>query len=222
MQCPHCNTAFHEAWTEYTLMGKNAETSQWDIEYLNCPECHRLVARLKGWQEVDNTRAVDRQILIHPKSAIRPIPTEVTEPFRKDFEEACAVSELSPKASAALSRRLLQLIIRDKAEIKARSLEKEIEALVASNTLPIDLAEDLDALRNVGNIASHPMTNEHSGEIVDVEPHEAVWLLDIIEELLDFYFVRPALRAKKRDSVHSKLVGAGKPGLRSDAEADPS
>jgi len=43
------------------------------------------------------------------------------------------------------------------------------------HTLPGHLAEDLDAIRNVGNFAAHPMKSTHTGDIVEVEPQEAEW-----------------------------------------------
>lgn len=50
------------------------------------------------------------------------------------------------------------------------------------------------AIRMIGNFAAHPMTSTNTGEVVDVEPGEAEFLLSVLEELLDYYFVRPARR----------------------------
>jgi hypothetical protein len=63
----------------------------------------------------------------------------------------------SPKASAALSRRCLQHIIREKAKITRKDLAQEIQALIDSATLPSYLAESVDAVRNLGNFAAHPI-----------------------------------------------------------------
>ena len=48
----------------------------------------------------------------------------------------------------------------------------------------------LDAVRNIGNFAAHPIKSLGSGEIMDVEPGEAEWSLAVLKELFGFYFVR--------------------------------
>ena len=120
----------------------------------------------------------------------------------------------SPKASAALSRRTLQLLLRDVAAVKPSDLSKEIDEVLASNALPSHLAKAIDAVRQLGNFAAHPIKSTNTGEIVDVEPGEAEWLLDVIEGLFDFYFVQPALLERKREELDKKLAEAGKPPMK--------
>ena len=55
-----------------------------------------------------------------------------------------------------------------------------------SGKLPSHLTGSLDAVRNIGNVAAHPTKSEASGEIIDVEPGEAEWNLDVLESLFDF------------------------------------
>jgi Domain of unknown function (DUF4145) len=86
-------------------------------------------------------------------------------------------------ASAALSRRCLQHLLREQANIKPADLANEIQQVLDSKTLPSYLAEALDALRNIGNFAAHLIKSKSTGEIVDVEPGEAEWLLDTLEGL---------------------------------------
>jgi len=57
------------------------------------------------------------------------------------------------------------------------------------------------------------MKDTTTGEIVDVEPHEAEWNLDVLESLFDFYYVQPALAKAKKDIINKKLVAAGRPPL---------
>ena len=122
----------------------------------------------------------------------------------------------SAKASAALGRRCLQNLLRDYVGIKTKSgnLADEIQEVIDSGKLPSDLTESIDAIRNVGNFAAHPMKCTQSGEILDVEPGEAEWTLDVLEELFDFYFVRPEQRRKKREALDLKLQAAGKPAMK--------
>ena len=68
-----------------------------------------------------------------------------------------------------------------------------------------DIADSLGAIRTVGNFVAHPIKNTSSGELVEVEPSEA---------LFDFFFVQPAKLAAKRKMLDHKLKRAGKPHLK--------
>ncbi len=120
---------------------------------------------------------------------------------------------VSPKASAALSRRSLQAVLRDQAHTKEKDLYDQIEEVIASNALPAHIADDLHAVRSIGNFATHPMKSTNTGEILEVEPGEAEWNLDVLELLFDFYFVGPASRKKRKEALNEKLTAAGKPPL---------
>ena len=47
-----------------------------------------------------------------------------------------------------------------------------------------------------------------------MEPSEAEWLLNILEQLFDFYFVQPARAKAKRDALNKKLQAVGKPAMK--------
>ena len=49
-----------------------------------------------------------------------------------------------------------------------------------------------------------------TGAVVDVEPGEAEWNLDVLESLFDFYFVEPTKTAKRKAELNKKLKEAGK------------
>ena len=118
--------------------------------------------------------------------------------------------DASPKASAALSRRCLQNLIRSTTGIKQGDLSTEIQQVLDSGKLPSQIAENIDAIRNIGNFAAHPTKSATTGEIVPVEPGEAEWNLDVLESLFDFYFVQPARAQAKRDALNKKLADANK------------
>ena len=188
-----------------------------------CSECDGLIVLGRWILNPDTPIAdVDSEFLIYPTGPRpRPLAPEVTGEYAQDFREASLVLDYSPKASAALSRRLVQHIIREKAGITRRNLDQEIDAVIEQGTLPSDLAHDLDVIRTTGNFAAHPIKSTSTGEVVDVEPGEAEALLDLVDELLDFYVVRPARRAVKRDAINVKLQDAGKPPLKEPPPAPP-
>jgi hypothetical protein len=76
--------------------------------------------------------------------------------------------------------------------------------------LPSYIVEAIDAVRNIGNFAAHPLKSQQSGEILPVEPAEAEWNLEVLEALFDFYCTQPAIARKKKESLNRKLQEAGK------------
>ena len=152
-----------------------------------------------------------RETIVRPRiSAREPLSPDVPDTIKKDYLEACLVLNDSPKASAALSRRCLQHLLREKAGIKRGNLADEIQQVLDAKILPPQLAEDIDGVRNVGNFAAHPEKSTKTGEIIDVEPGEAEWLLTTLEGLFDFFYVQPAAHQRRRDAVNAKLKEAGK------------
>ena len=216
MKCPHCRVEIHDNPIP-TPIGVDADGG-WILVRSDCPACHRMILRLQNGPPLYDTfkvftkiEEVSKDFLVRPKGSSRPpCPSEVPEEFAEDYIEACLVISDSPKASSALSRRCLQHILREIAKVKHANLADEIQQVIGSKTLPSHLVEVIDAVRNIGNFAAHPLKSEKSAEILPVEPVEAEWNLDVLEALFDFYFVQPAVVKKKRASLDEKLKEAGK------------
>lgn len=218
MRCPHCREHISPAW-EFVQCGSDPD-GLWGIRRYVCPNenCRRLVISLIEFNKPQSgqppTTAKSERFARPHQSAREPAPSDVPTDIAQDFKEACNVYSESPKASAALSRRCLQSILRSKAGIQPGDLNNEIQQVLDSHTLPSHLSESIDGIRAIGNFAAHPTKALSSGTIVDVEPGEADWNLDVLELLFDFYFVQPSLRQKKRDAINKKLQEAGKPPIK--------
>ncbi len=130
-----------------------------------------------------------------------------------DYEEAVAVLSKSKQASAALSRRCLQQVLVEKGGAKLKDLTTQIDEVLPK--LPHYLADNVDAVRQVGNFAAHPLKSKSTGEIVKVEQGEAEWLLEVLAELFEFYYVAPAAALAKREALNQKLQDLGKPPIKS-------
>lgn len=220
MQCPNCQVTIHPDFNETYVATQRGETFNalnqsgrnvyWTIQSMACPACKKGILILN---QKDNTKLVSTRI-VQPKSAGRPpAPVEVPLELAEDFNEACAVIGDSAKASAALSRRCLQGILRLNGYTQ-KDLAPAITAILTAKQLPSSLAESLDAVRNIGNFAAHPMKDTNTGAIVAVEPHEAEWNLDVLEGLFDFFYVAPAKEQRKRDALNAKLAAANKPPMK--------
>jgi len=159
--------------------------------------------------------------MIYPRGSGRPVaPPDVPKHIAADYNEACLVLSDSPKASAALGRRCLQNLLRERNVSSNDNLSRAIDDALASG-LPSHIAENLDSIRNVGNFAAHPQKSVHSGEILDVEPNEAEWNLDVLDMLFDFYYVQPARSAARRAALNEKLAEAGKKPMKEAPAAEP-
>ena len=209
MKCPHCLENFFENWKLIYDIPHDKD-GDWNIQYTTCPSCKRNIIELGKY-----IGGAYKYRLVRPKGISRaPLPVEIPLEFSEDYKEACLVFSDSPKASAALSRRCLQNLLRDKALTKSKDLVDQIQEVLDSKSLPPYLSEGLDAVRHIGNFATHPIKSKTTGEILEVEPGEAEWNLDILEGLFDFYFVQEKKLQEKREKLNQKLEDVGKPPMK--------
>lgn len=212
MKCPHCLENFFEEWEDFNPHTLTDKDGQWQLRYCTCPSCKKIIISLGKYSNQYGCYIFN---LVRPKAISRaPLPSEVPPEFAEDHKEACLVFADSPKASAALSRRCLQNLLREKANTTKKDLAEQIQEVLDSKTLPSYLAKSLDAVRNTGNFATHPNKSKSTGEIVEVEPGEAEWNLDVLEGLFDFYFVQPHKLQEKREKLNEKLKDVGKPPMK--------
>jgi len=215
--CPHCEHASvitHEANIKRGAVECRLDSADGalltGVEYVVCPNpaCRKVTLTLwhgsgflqSGviWQWTEK-HPRSRRLL--PPSYARPIPDYVPQAIRDDYEEACAIADLSPKAAAALARRALQGIVRDFHGIRKSTLNQELEALKA--LIDPTVWKAIDAVRSVGNIGAH--MEKDINVIVDVEPQEAVRLLRLIEMLVQEWYVA----RQKREEELAAIIAIG-------------
>jgi len=201
--CPYCNRAT-------TITESNTDTHRYEFHYENkdgllaliirvivCPhpDCHEYEIR----SELYRTERTSKGGYIHdalvgpplmvwplrPKSGARPFPEYIPKPILDDYYEACLIVHDSPKASATLSRRCLQGMIRDFWGITDKTLAREINALQGKIDAMTWAA--IDAIRSVGNIGAH--MEKDINLVVEVEPEEAQQLIGLIEFLMRDWYV---------------------------------
>ncbi|PSO28986.1 hypothetical protein C7G41_24205 [Bradyrhizobium sp. MOS002] len=129
-----------------------------------------------------------------PAFSFRAQPAYIPAALREDYEEACKIRDLSPKASATLARRCLQGMIRDFCGIAKATLDQEIKELrkkLDDRTAPSGVTHEsldaIDAVRKVGNIGAH--MEKDVDLIVGIEPGEAQMLIGLIEMLFREWYV---------------------------------
>jgi hypothetical protein len=120
-----------------------------------------------------------------PSSSARTLPGYIPPAIVEDYTEACLIASLSPKASATLSRRCLQGMIRDFWKVLRVKLSDEIAAI--KGMVDPDVWNAIEAVRKIGNIGAHMEADINT--IVDVDPGEAQQLIGLIELLIDEWYV---------------------------------
>jgi len=177
----------------------------------SCPSCGRISLEV----EPDSGSSVGT--VIWPVGRTRPIAEEISAAdinLASDMQEAAAVLPISPKASAALARRALQHILLRKAGVTRGSLNSQIDEILDGGDLPTALAENVDAIRVMGNFAAHPIDSKDTGAILSVEPGEAEFTLEILWEIAEHYYVRPERLRRGRNRINRILQDADRPPLK--------
>jgi hypothetical protein len=201
--CPHCErpvtiTSNDKTVSELFLNSDNVEGRRFlRSTFIVCPnpECKKftllveigtakspsgpyglwkMLKQLQAWQLI-------------PSSKAKVFPDYIPKAILEDYNEACLIMELSPRASATLARRCLQGIIRDFWQVKAGNLADEINQI--EDKVETLTWKAIKAVKSVGNIGAH--MEKDVNLIVDIEPNEAKRLIGLIETLLvDWYVAR--------------------------------
>jgi hypothetical protein len=177
---------------------------------------------VNGWQDTK----IKSVFQLLPSSSAKPQPDYIPAPLREDYNEACAVRDLSPKASATLARRCLQGMIRDFCKVNKQTLDQEIKALralvdagAAPHGVTQESVDGIDHVRKIGNIGAHMEADVNL--IVEIEPEEAQVLIELIETLFDEWYVAQYKRDQK--FVNLKALADSKKealqGLKAEASA---
>ena len=166
------------------------------IEYVKCPAC--------GGISINVHRPYTEEMFhILPKSVSKNYPNYVPEAIRQDYQEACMIADLSPKASATLLRRCLQCMIRDFWGISKNRLIDEINELAKKPEIDVEQYESIDALRKIGNIGGHPnrepMTDVNL--VTDIEPNEVKLMIYIIEFFIEDWYIKRHNNAEKMKKI---------------------
>lgn len=127
-----------------------------------------------------------RQWNLIPGSKAKPFPDYIPKAVLEDYEEACLICDLSPKAAATLARRCMQGMIRDFWKINKNNLKDAIDAL--EGRIDLILWRAIDATRSIGNIGAH--MEKDINLIIDVDPDEARLLIGLIEMIIEDWYIR--------------------------------
>jgi hypothetical protein len=211
--CPYCNrhTTITEPneysnWEKIYISASTLKEVGFGVSAITCPneECKKLLLTVRLTNSINIHGNPKESTLIKkwnllPESEAKVLPDYIPQVIAEDYYEACRIRDLSPKASATLSRRCLQGMIRDFHGIVKDTLYNEIKEL--EGKVEQDVWESIDAVREVGNIGAH--MKKDINIIVDVEPEEAQLLIGLIEQLVDEWYVARENRRKRAEKLKS-------------------
>jgi len=224
--CPHCNFAqlvtAEKSSTANTPIDIDGLADGYALLYHNAkgcvnPECMKLTLSIYLFPAKKNFN-INRPysfalsgspiagMRFLPKGSSRPQPNYIPKPLVQDYEEACAIRDLSPKASATLVRRCLQGMIRDFCGIAKNTLANEIKALksaVDGDSAPKGVSSEtvdaIDHVRSIGNIGAH--MEKDINVIVDVDANEAQMLIELVEMLFDEWYAARHKRIARLQAI---------------------
>lgn len=190
--CPFCDSAIAETaetvkeeslgFNYYPHSRYSNEKQHYTFIMILCPRCEGTSYKIKGEQEPYSKYG---EIPIYPRSRAVKFPIYIPEQLRQDYEEAYSILDLSPKASATLSRRCLQGIIRNFHDVKPANLYNEIKQL--EGKIPASQYNVLHSLRQIGNIGAH--LEDDVNLIVDINKDEAEKLIKLLEHLFKVWYI---------------------------------
>lgn len=206
--CPFCNHVFPVISSTYTLyenafeiknpngIGYNLDTKySFQTKLYRCPNYEKVTS----FAVFNGSELSDNIVPIYPQSIAKHFPEYIPSAIRQDYEEAYAIVHLSPKASATLSRRCLQGMIRDFWKVSKRTLSEEIDTI--KDKIPVAQWAVLDGIRRIGNIGAH--MEKDINLIIDIEPDEANKLLKLIELLIQQWYIE----RHNQQQLYADIIG---------------
>lgn len=141
--------------------------------------------------------------MVHPLVTSGPIINpDMSDDIRRDYEEACAILNQSPRGAAALARLCIQKLCKELGKA-GRNINEDIGSLV-SDGLDKRIQQALDVVRVIGNNAVHP------GQI-DLRDDKATaeTLLSLLNLIVDRLISEP----KHIEELYSKLPASALKGI---------
>lgn len=181
------------------------------LNFYKCPACDQVTIDIfgKGSQFPDGFRR-----RFYPASNAKQFPDYVPSVILDDYEEAYEILDLSPKASATLSRRCIQGMIRDRWKVEKRTLFEEIDAI--KEKIDSKTWEAINAVRQIGNIGAH--MEKDINLIVEIDPYEAEQLIILVELLIKDWYIDVYEREKLLEQIVSMNKVKQKERRKSDKE----
>ena len=245
MRCPTCGQNTPDAWkffcveepsedndarwsdSEHELPGDGSFIS---VDWMQCAnaDCKEIVVRVHertrefmGGVPISHTET----LVVRPRHTTMGRSVDPTVPgrFRRDFLEAAAILDTSPRMSAVLSRRILADLLEEYAGRDEFRLGSKLKAFSEDTQYSASVRQNAQSLNEIADFAAHTQKDDQA-QIIDVDRDEAEWTLSFLERLFDLFIVTPERDKAMRDGIKEKGKQAGRaelPGLPDEPQDTP-
>ncbi len=199
-QCPECGRLVSFATAKWSPAPQNTR-----IAVVRCPACQTpAMFFLLNHKGEAGTLGSGEQLYIHAKPPGREALPEIVDgeglddPLKRAYVSAVNVFNTQEwGATAVLTRRLLEGVTKSllPPEYQSLPLAKQVAKLPETKDLSEPILKIADAIRKGGNLGAH--------FDLEAEPTQEVsqLMLDLAEELIEYFFVLPA----RIEELHDKI-----------------
>jgi hypothetical protein len=201
--------------------GNQRSVHRWVVRGYVCPRCGEHSADLEHsvWPfhakgQLGNRGDGTLEVLpLIPWGSELPVPAEVPEPIADDYREATRIMGLSLKGATTMARRCLQRVIREAypampADDK-RTLNREINWVIANSNWDQEVLDTLHHLREAGNFGAHP-GEDGLTEIYELTEDDLEGCLTLLETLFQQVYVEPARRRERLANLRAQVPVRGR------------
>jgi hypothetical protein len=207
-------------WVTYEWM-----RCEWEDCFQTVVQCHEITVEWTPYAPIQHT---DTRF-VYPFGAAtprNPLPEGVPASMRKDYEEAAAVLDISPRMTAVLTSKVLYDLLEKYADIAEYTLNGSITKFIGDPAHPLRVRENLGHWREIRDFSAHTKRNvnpedESFGEIIEPGREEAEWTLDMLDGLFAYFVTEPERENRLRSKWDKNIADADRkplPPVRDDAE----
>jgi hypothetical protein len=230
LECPYCQkeTVSGDAWQPLYIHGDHLgrkldyeefeEAFGWrfELRWTRClsENCGGLLVRAthinreKGKDGFPVKVEGESWICVPHRGRPRAVDPHIPPEYVKDYQEAWAILNDSPKMAATLAGRIVSDLLTQEG-CDQFSLGQQIDAFVSTMKPPVRVVRYFDAIKELRDIGTHTKRDHESDVIVEATREQAEWTLKSVEQLFAYFFVEPAIDKEVIQSVDqmSKKLG---------------
>jgi Domain of unknown function (DUF4145) len=229
MKCPTCGEHTPDSWQNLQPPALGARGNHTiGLGYMQCAnnKCGELVVRVHDSYRVpDGIRGsrphADAWLAYPGRGEARPIDPLVPDEFKRDYQEAAAILDISPRMAAVLARSILADLLEKYVKLTDFSLSKRIDKFRADKTRPSNLRENIHHFREIADFGAHTQKNDQD-QIIPVDRDGAEWMLDFLDRLFTYFIVEPEKDREMRERWDKNLADAGREPINPLPDGPPS
>jgi hypothetical protein len=184
---------------------------RFDFRFVVCPneKCRNFtltasLAKLGNEHGRMTALDVEKSWGLVPPTKAKSFPTFIPKNILDDYNEACLISDLSPRAAATLARLCLQSILVDVWKVKSGTLADGFKA-ICDKVDPLTW-DALSAISKSGKLGAH-LQETNINQILDGDQKETDLLINLIELLIKDWYVAKRERQKRINQLMGMASG---------------